>query len=49
MNFINNYLVVWPGGKSQVDALINIVGDTIGTLLGWLSAYYLDKLGNNYN
>tara|TARA_B110000483_G_C18206952_1_gene548342 strand:- start:9687 stop:10004 length:318 start_codon:yes stop_codon:yes gene_type:complete len=49
MNFINKYLFVWPGGKSQVDALSNILGDTIGTLLGWLSAYYLDKIGNHYN
>ena len=46
---INNYLKFWPGGKPHSDSLINIIGDTIGTLLGWLSAYGIDKIGNNYN
>ena len=31
------------------NSLINSVGDTIGTLLGWLSAYGIDKIGNYYN
>jgi hypothetical protein len=38
VNIINKYIVVWPGG----------IGDTLGAILGWLSAYYLDKLGNNF-
>ena len=27
---------------------INIIGDTLGAIMGWLSAYYVDKLGNKY-
>ena len=48
LNIINKYIVFWPGGKEKSDTIINSVGDTFGALLGWLSAYYLDKLGNNY-
>ena len=46
---INNYLKFWPGGKPHPDGFINMIGDTIGTLLGWLSAYGVDKIGNYYN
>ena len=48
MNFINKYIKYWPGGKSYSDKIINIIGDTFFALLGWISAYYLDKLGNKY-
>ena len=48
MNIINQYIVFWPGGKQKSDTIINNIGDTVGAVLGWLSAYYLDKLGNNY-
>ena len=48
MNIINKYIVFWPGGKPKSDTIINIVGDTFGAMFGWLSAYYLDKLGNSY-
>jgi hypothetical protein len=48
MNIINQYIVFWPGGKPKSDTIINRVGDTLGAVLGWLSAYYLNKLGNNY-
>lgn len=43
--FINNIIQVWPGGKSRPDLFINIIGDTIGAILGWISAYYLDQIG----
>ena len=49
MNFINKYIVFWPGGKSQSDTIINSIGDTIGVIIGWISAYYLDQIGNKYN
>ena len=49
MNIINKYLLIWPGGKPKSDSIINSIGDTIGTILGWFSAYYLDKIGNKYN
>jgi len=48
MNIINKYMVFWPGGKPKSDSIINSFGDTIGGITGWVSAYYLDKLGNKY-
>lgn len=42
---INHYMIFWPGGKPYADSKLNSVGDTIGALLGWLSAYGLDKYG----
>lgn len=48
MAFINKYVTWWPGGKPRPDAIINSVGDTIGAIIGWVSAYYIDKLGNKY-
>jgi len=48
MDLINKYIVFWPGGKSKSDSIINNIGDTFSATLGWLSAYYLDKLGNKY-
>jgi len=48
INLINNYIVFWPGGKPKPDSIINIIGDTYGAIIGWLSAYCLDKIGNKY-
>ena len=48
MNLINKYIIFWPGGKPKADSIINIIGDTSGAIIGWLSAYCLDKLGNKY-
>lgn len=47
INFINKYLFFWPGGKPKSDSIKNIIGDTIGFIIGWLSAYYLDKIGSH--
>jgi hypothetical protein len=50
IKFINNNLKwFWPGGKNVPDAKINSVGDTIGVIVGWLTGYYLDKLGKKYD
>ena len=49
MFIINKYLTIWPGGKPYADSSINIIGDSIGAYLGWMSAYYLDTLGNKFN
>jgi hypothetical protein len=49
MNFINTKLTFWPGGKPRSDNLINMIGDTVFTLIGWYSAHYLDTVGNKYN
>tara|TARA_B100000902_G_scaffold388223_1_gene433480 strand:- start:666 stop:980 length:315 start_codon:yes stop_codon:yes gene_type:complete len=38
----------WPGSKPKSDTPINIVGDIGSIILGWLSAYYIDKLGIKY-
>ena len=43
-----NKIFFWPGGKSKADSIINIFGDTIGAMIGWISAYYLDHLGHTY-
>ncbi len=48
IRIINQYIVFWPGGKPKSDTLNNILGDTLGAILGWLTSYYLDQLGNNY-
>tara|TARA_B110000908_G_scaffold12629_1_gene14717 strand:+ start:9110 stop:9268 length:159 start_codon:yes stop_codon:yes gene_type:complete len=44
MNFINKRLLFWPGGKDSRDSLTNSTGDTIGAMLGWLSASYINNL-----
>jgi hypothetical protein len=43
MYVINHYITFWPGGKPAPDSIINRIGDTIGALLGWVSAYYVNK------
>ncbi len=48
INLIDKYIPLWPGGKKAPDSLINQISDIIFSLLGWLSAYYLDQLGNHY-
>jgi len=48
MNFINNTITYWPGGKSKPDRVINSVGDTLGAICGWLVAKYLDDYGNRH-
>lgn len=49
MKFINTYFEgIWPGGKFYPDSSINMVGDTIGIMMGWLVAYYLDWIGLKY-
>ena len=43
-----NKIFFWPGGKPKADSFINIVGDTIGGMIGWGSAYLVDNIGNKY-
>tara|TARA_Y100000310_G_scaffold331842_1_gene406195 strand:+ start:529 stop:750 length:222 start_codon:yes stop_codon:yes gene_type:complete len=45
MGIINTYFKFWPGGKPQADAILNNVGDTLGAIVGWVSAYFLDRWG----
>ena len=46
--FINNTFTIWPGGKPQANKFINRVGDTIGAILGWVLAYYVDEYGKKW-
>ena len=36
-------------GKPNSDSFQNIFGDTVFTIIGWLSTYYLDKFGNKHD
>ena len=49
VTIINKYIVFWPRGKPKSDSIINILGDTLGAVFGWVSAYYLDQFGNKNN
>lgn len=42
--FIDNYLTFWPGGKRSSDTLLNVIGDNLFAILGWLTPYLLDRL-----
>lgn len=48
MHIINTYIRFWPGGKPYADTYINTVGDTIGAMVGWISALFLDRIGDRY-
>ena len=43
VHIIDNYITFWPGGKLAPDSIKNQIGDTIGALLGWLSAALIVK------
>lgn len=45
MRFINEYMTWWPGGKPHADSMINGLGDTIASIVGWLVASKLDSVG----
>lgn len=46
MYIINKFFYIWPGGKKKADTVQNMIGDTIGAILGWVTVYYIDQLGN---
>lgn len=48
MHIINRWFPFWPGGKSYSDTFINSIGDTLGFIVGWTSAYMLDYYGSKY-
>jgi hypothetical protein len=44
MAIINNYITIWPGGKSRADSNINILGDIVFSVLGWTLAKYINVI-----
>ena len=46
--FIKSGLFDWPGGKSNPDSSLNIFGDNLVFVLGWVVAYYADYYGRSY-
>ena len=42
MNIINKYLWFWPGGKPEADAPINVLGDNLSAIAGFLFSRYYD-------
>ncbi len=43
MRFINEYITLWPGGKPSADTLMNSLGDTVYTAVGWLLAAWVSQ------
>ena len=44
IKLINNF-PFWPGGKPRADTVQNQIGDTIGTIIGWITAKSFDNFG----
>jgi hypothetical protein len=38
MRLINHYITMWPGGKPEADSVLNSVGDTVFSAIGWVAA-----------
>ena len=36
--FINEHFKLWPGGKQHPDSLLNMLGDTVFSIIGWYAA-----------
>lgn len=47
-NIVNKYITLWPGKKPYSDTLTNSIGDTFFFIIGWISAYLVDLVGNKY-
>ena len=39
---------IWPGGKYYADSSMNILGDNIFFVMGWLLAKAVDEVGSKY-
>jgi hypothetical protein len=46
MKFITDYFTLWPGGKTFADSHLNMFGDTVFFLAGFVSAQLLDEYYN---
>lgn len=45
MYIINKYLILWPGGKTYADNMINSTGDVLVGCMGWVIAKWIDHIG----
>ena len=43
VRFINTYLTMWPGGKTEPDSVMNSVFDTVFFAAGWVLADQIIK------
>jgi hypothetical protein len=43
VSFITDYFTFWPGGKSFPDSHLNMLGDTVFFIVGFVSALSLDE------
>ncbi len=41
MWLINTYIKFWPGGKPAPDTMVNRVGDTLWTAVGWGLSHWI--------
>lgn len=44
--FVRKNGVGWPGGKDRADGFLNMIGDNIFFVVGWVTANQLDLIGN---
>jgi hypothetical protein len=47
MYIINNYIKMWPGGKTHADSVKNSISDIIFTIIGYYISKYIDLYFNN--
>lgn len=43
--FVEPGLIKWPGGKYGADAFVNQMSDNAVFVVGWVAAWWLDRLG----
>lgn len=48
VKFIDDKLTFWPGGKKSPDLFINMTGDQISAMSGFLFAQMVDRYGKKY-
>lgn len=40
---------IWPGGKKYPDSFVNSAADIVFSMIGWLTAKWLDEFGSKHN
>lgn len=44
IDIITKYFSRWPGGKRNRDCTINIIGDTVSAISGWIIGYFVSEV-----